>query len=206
MEENLLDVIPEVHCTAEIVPIETVVPNPLNPNTHPREQLDMMAEILRAHGWREPITISKRSGKVVRGHGRLMAALAMGLKDVPVQFQDYTSDEKELADLIADNRIAQHSFVDALALGKVLHRIGDQSRRTTGYSEEETGLLLAAEYVPPKPTDFNVVPMERLACTRDEKTIIVGAIQKWCLRAGKELKPGEVVAKICQEWETKCIS
>jgi hypothetical protein len=48
----------------------------------------------------------------VRGHGRLEAAKRLGLSKVPVDYQDYETDELERADRIADNRIAELSLTD----------------------------------------------------------------------------------------------
>ncbi len=65
-----------VFCTYdELLDTEKVVGNPKNPNEHPKEQIDMLAKIIKATGWRANITISRRSGFVVKGHGRLAAAI-----------------------------------------------------------------------------------------------------------------------------------
>ena len=89
-----------------IVPLKEIQPNPKNPNQHPPEQIKLLASIIRATGWRAPITVSKRSGLVTKGHGRLMAAELEDLTEAPVDYQDYASEAEELADLTADNRIA----------------------------------------------------------------------------------------------------
>lgn len=97
-----------VYCAHDaIVAVEDVHPNPENPNMHPDEQLRRLGMIIRNAGWRNPITVSTRSGLIVRGHGRLAAAQLEGLSEVPVDYQNYASDAEELADLIADNRIAE---------------------------------------------------------------------------------------------------
>ena len=57
-----------------IVPLKDLRPNPKNPNQHPPEQIKLLSSIIRATGWRGPITVSKRSGYIVKGHGRMMAA------------------------------------------------------------------------------------------------------------------------------------
>ena len=75
-----------------IVPIKDLQPNPKNPNQHPPEQIKLLASIIRATGWRAPITVSKRSGLVTKGHGRLMAAQLDDLTDAPVDYQDYASE------------------------------------------------------------------------------------------------------------------
>ena len=95
-----------------IVPLKDLRPNPKNPNQHPPEQIKLLASIIRATGWRAPITVSKRSGLVTKGHGRLMAAQLDDLTDAPVDYQDYASEAEELADLTADNRIAELATTD----------------------------------------------------------------------------------------------
>lgn len=94
-------------------------PNPRNPNRHSGEQIALLAKIVSAQGWRAPITVSNRSGFVVRGHGRLLAAMRLGLKQVPVDYQDYMSEQEELADLVADNRLAELAEVDDAALRQI---------------------------------------------------------------------------------------
>lgn len=108
---------PAIHCAhTAVVPLADLKPNPRNPNHHPASQIDLLARIIAEQGWRAPITISTRSGYVVRGHGRLMAARQLGLAVAPVDRQAYPSDAAELADLVADNRIAELSGMDAAAV------------------------------------------------------------------------------------------
>lgn len=65
-----------VFCTFdEILDVEKVVGNPKNPNQHPKAQIEMLAKIIKNTGWRANITISRQSGFVVKGHGRLAAAI-----------------------------------------------------------------------------------------------------------------------------------
>jgi site-specific DNA-methyltransferase (adenine-specific)/modification methylase len=98
--------------------------HPSNPNTHPERQIELLGKIIREQGWRAPITVSNRSGYIVRGHGRLQAAQWLGLKTVPVDRQDYESDEAELADLIADNRIAELAIIDDEMLVDLIGDLG----------------------------------------------------------------------------------
>jgi len=89
--------------------LDTIKPNPRNPNRHPDAQIDLLATIIKKQGWRNPIVISTLSNLVVKGHGRLMAAQQLKLKTVPVDYQHYDTPQHEYADLIADNRIAEFS-------------------------------------------------------------------------------------------------
>jgi hypothetical protein len=97
-----------VYCAHdELAYITTLVPNPRNPNQHPQKQIELLAKIIKTQGWCAPITVSTRSGFIVRGHGRLLAAQYLGASCVPVDRQDYASEAEEWADLITDNRIAE---------------------------------------------------------------------------------------------------
>ena len=69
----------KIHCAHNaLVDPATLKPNPVNPNRHSAHQIQLLASIIQEQGWRGPITVSKRSGLIVRGHGRLEAALLMG--------------------------------------------------------------------------------------------------------------------------------
>ena len=128
-----------VHCAFDkMVAIEDLKPNPRNPNTHPKEQIELLAEIIKRTGWRSPITVSTNSGLIVKGHGRLMAAELLGCKTVPVDFQDYENESLELADLMADNRIAELSEIDNKKLLNLFEEFdsGEVDFSLSGYDEK----------------------------------------------------------------------
>lgn len=129
-----------------IVPIEKVIPNPKNPNTHPAEQIKLLGRIIQAAGWRQPITVSNRSGFIVKGHGRLLAAKKAGLTEVPVDYQEYANEAEEYADLIADNRLAELSEIDTELLADIFQDIdlSEIPAELTGYTESEINDLTAA--------------------------------------------------------------
>ena len=131
----------------EIISIAKALPNPQNPNRHPDKQINLLAEIIKQQGWRAPITISNRSGYIVRGHGRLMAARLLGAESVPVDFQNYESDAAEKADMIADNRIAEFSDLDDDILAELLEQINstDFDIELSGFDFEELSKYLTIE-------------------------------------------------------------
>jgi len=90
----------------EMVPTGDLKPHPKNRNHHPSDQIERIARILIYQGWRYPIKVSKRSGFITSGHGRREAAILNEWAEVPVNYQDYDSEEQEYADLTADNAIA----------------------------------------------------------------------------------------------------
>lgn len=130
----------------EIVELEKLIPNPKNPNTHPIEQVKLLGKIIQATGWRQPITVSKRSGFIVKGHGRLMAARMAGLTHAPVDYQEYSTEAEEYADLVADNRLAELSEIDNAMLVDIFQDIdlSELPAELTGYTEDEIVDLMAA--------------------------------------------------------------
>lgn len=98
----------KVYCShTKIVPLDDLHPHPRNPNTHSDEQLKLLAKIMSKNGIRNPIKVSKRSGFITAGHGRLEAAKLNNWKEFPVDYQDYESEALEYADIVADNKIAE---------------------------------------------------------------------------------------------------
>lgn len=135
-----------VFCACDaVVATDEVKPNPRNPNEHPYDQVKMLGGIIRRTGWRAPITVSTLSGYVVKGHCRLMAARLEGLQEVPVDYQDYSSKAEELADLTADNRIAEFANINDTKLNEILTEITDSivPIDLTGYTAEECENLAA---------------------------------------------------------------
>lgn len=148
----------------EIIPLESIIPNPKNPNTHPKEQIQLLSNIISSQGWRMPIVVSTRSGFIVKGHGRLEAAKEAGMEVVPVEYQNYGTEAEEYADLIADNRIAELSIIDEDLLSELLAEMEEEYQELTGYSEDElTDLLSELEsktesYTEVDADDFEIEP------------------------------------------------
>ena len=135
-----------VFCSHDtLISIEEAVPNPRNPNQHTDAQTDVLGNIIQATGWRQPITISRQSGFVVKGHGRLLAARRKGWKQIPADYQEYTSEAEEWADLIADNRLAELSSIDNGLLVDLIREMGDDvPLELAGYDDDELADIIAA--------------------------------------------------------------
>jgi DNA modification methylase len=136
-----------VYCAYDklVNPID-IIGNPRNPNQHPKEQIKLLAHIIQSQGWRTPITVSTRSGYIVRGHGRLEAALTFGAELVPIDYQNYATEAEEWADLIADNRIAELAVINEAQLTELLAELAQESAgidvELTGYTAEQIADLI----------------------------------------------------------------
>ena len=121
----------------EVVEINKLKENPRNPNTHPSVQIDLLAQIIKKTGWRAPITVSNLSGFIVKGHGRLQAAKAAGFKHCPVEYQNFSDEEEEMAALLADNKLAELAEIDVEKLTEIFKDYEFEDLSLTGYSQEE---------------------------------------------------------------------
>lgn len=127
-----------VFCACDrIVPLEELKPNPKNPNRHPGDQVELLARVIEAQGWRQPVKVSNLSGLIVSGHGRYEAAKLLNCP-VPVDFQDYATEAEELADLLADNRIAEMAEMDNAMLAELFAELdeSDFAVDLSGYTED----------------------------------------------------------------------
>jgi hypothetical protein len=104
----------------ELAALADLKPHPRNPNRHPPHQVVSYAAIMKAHGVRQPVRVSKLSGYVTKGHGQMLGAVAAGWTHVPIEFHDYESEAHELADLVADNALGRQSEIDwSMVMGHV---------------------------------------------------------------------------------------
>lgn len=177
-----------VHCAHDlIVNVALLKPNPKNPNKHPDSQIQLLGKIIRSTGWRQPITVSKRSGFIVKGHGRLAAALLEGFEEVPVDYQNYTSEAEEYADLVADNRIAELAEIDNKMLADIFAEIdtGEIPMELTGFTEDEvenliTGLSEALHDELTEPDDVPEAPEPERVLTQAGDLWLLGSHRLIC--------------------------
>ena len=77
----------KVHCAHDaLVDPAKLLPNPVNPNQHSAHQIQLLAAIIQEQGWRAPITVSNRSGLIVRGHRQLLAQALSNLIDNALKY------------------------------------------------------------------------------------------------------------------------
>lgn len=101
----------EIMCAyAELKPLHKLQPHPENPHKHSQEQIDRLAKLIDYQGIRHPVIVSKRSGFIVAGHGRLAALKKLGVSDVPIDYQDFEDEAQEYAFIVSDNAIGKDEW------------------------------------------------------------------------------------------------
>lgn len=109
--------------------------HPDNNNLHPASQLSLYGEVLSA-GIRRAAVLSALSGRLVVGHGAVLAADAMGWESFPVQVQSFESEAEEMAFLLADNELPKLSKRADPKTAAILSRL----REKQGFNLSATGM------------------------------------------------------------------
>ena len=89
----------------ELWSIHGVIPYDLNVKQHDASQVAKIAKSIQEFGWDQPIVVDQ-NGVIIKGHGRRLAALQLGMAQVPVWVRDDLSPEQVRAARLADNRVA----------------------------------------------------------------------------------------------------
>ena len=94
-----------------ILPVAKLKPSARNPRTHTQKQIGQIAAAINAFGWTNPILVDGE-GVVIAGHGRLSAAMLLGITEVPtICIKDMTPAQKR-AYILADNKLAENAGWD----------------------------------------------------------------------------------------------
>jgi site-specific DNA-methyltransferase (adenine-specific) len=141
--------------------IGSIIPYARNSRTHSDEQVAQIAASINEWGFTNPILIDI-DGEIIAGHGRLLAAQKLGLKDVPCITAVGWSDAQKKAYVIADNKLALNAGWDndmlAVEFGELkeldfnLDLIGfDSDELASILKEPETEGLTDEDAVPDAP-------------------------------------------------------
>ena len=137
----------------ELWAIGDIKPYDKNAKIHTENQIDSLVSVIRTQGWDVPIVVDK-DGVVIKGHGRRLAALRMGLKEVPVIVRRDMSESEVKAARLSDNRVAMGDF-DVEAIKDELESLrGDGfDLGNMGFDDKELQMMLG---------DFDAMDLEAL--------------------------------------------
>jgi hypothetical protein len=96
--------------------------DPQNPRLHSRKQLRQIANSIKSFGFNVPVLIDAEKS-VIAGHGRILAAKALGWTEVPVIAIEHLDAAQRRAFAIADNRLTENSTWDDRLLAEQLREL-----------------------------------------------------------------------------------
>ena len=118
--------------------VSDLIPYARNSRTHSDVQVNKIASSIKEFGFLNPVLIDKDNG-IIAGHGRIMAAQKLGLKEVPVLQIGHLSETQKRAYIIADNRLALDAGWDEEMLRVEFAELADSDFRVelTGFELSE---------------------------------------------------------------------
>ena len=127
----------------ETLNIESLIPYAKNSRTHSAEQVAQIASSIREFGWTNPVLIDSQ-GTIIAGHGRVMAARALNIVEIPCIRLTHLSESQIRAYVIADNKLALNAGWDEEMLNSELRALAEEGDivKMTGFSDEELAELL----------------------------------------------------------------
>ncbi len=121
-----------------LVSIDKLIPYVNNARTHSQEQINKLRASLREFGFINPVIIDK-DFNIIAGHGRVLAARAEGIQEIPCVLVDYLTEAQKKAYILADNRMAMDAGWDEELLKVELESLEGEAfdLSLTGFDEKE---------------------------------------------------------------------
>jgi len=127
-------------------PVGDLRAHPGNARLHGAAQFEQIKASMLAFGFTNPLLVDE-AGVLIAGHGRLEAAVALGIDKVPVIVLRHLSAAQKEALRLADNRIAENATWDQALLRDALaaaQAAPDLDLAALGFSAAELDDILAA--------------------------------------------------------------
>ena len=118
------------------IPIDDIKPYEGNAKRHPAEQVEQIKQSISDFGFLDPVAIWK-DGRVIEGHGRLIAAHELGMKTIPVIRLDGLTDEQRRAYTLIHNKLTMNSGFDVDILSLELESIEDIDMEQYGFDASD---------------------------------------------------------------------
>lgn len=118
--------------------VSELIPYVRNARTHSEAQVAQIAASIREFGFLSPILVAE-DNTILAGHGRLAAALKLGLKKVPCVKENHLTETQKRAYIIADNKLSLNAGWDNELLAVELSELegADFNLDLLGFDEAE---------------------------------------------------------------------
>ena len=135
--------------STKLVDVSELIPYTNNSRTHSDEQVLQIAASIKEFGFLNPIIVDGSNG-IIAGHGRVMAAKKLGIKELPCIDASHLSEAQKKAYIIADNKLALNAGWDDEILRVEFDALRelDFDLTLTGFSIEELEALDVEELEP----------------------------------------------------------
>ena len=151
----------EMKLKIEYRKVSDLLPYARNARTHSDAQVSQLAASIKEFGFNNPVAIDA-DGMILCGHGRVMAAQKLGLKEVPTVCLSHLSPTQVKAYILADNKLALNAGWDADLLKIELEDLKEIEfdLNLTGFSDEELKDILVEDPTEAHEDNFDGEPPE----------------------------------------------
>lgn len=127
----------------ESLSVVSLIPYARNPRKHPEAQVKQIAASIREFGFIVPVLVDAKEN-IIAGHGRVLAAAMLGLREVPCIRASHLSEVQRRAFILADNKLTENGGWDdgMLRLEMAGLKLEGFDLALTGFGEIEIGRLL----------------------------------------------------------------
>ncbi len=180
--------------------LTSLVPYEKNPNIHPKEQIDGIAESLRRYGQYRPIVVDENM-VILNGHGLKLAMEQMGDTIADVLILKGLTEKQKMKFRIEDGKIQSLSYLDFEAVENIIKEIGETD--IIGFPAEyidalvnevvpdNMGANLEPEHKPTSKAPEQTTSHEEVQANQEERDDIEAGMEQAktiiCPHCGKEI-------------------
>lgn len=187
------------------VPIDSVIPDPVNARLHPERNMESITKSLKMYGQVKPIVVRRENNTIYAGNGTHAAAKSLGWDTIAVAFIDFDHASATGYGLL-DNRsadLADWDYKNVKAADRVLM---EAKHPTIGWTDDELVVLRATIWQPAAVSSeqFEQNTETKIAFTQEQMETVEIAVGMIREREGdKKLTEGECLRIVCNEWFPK---
>lgn len=186
--------------------IDDISPYEANAKIHDAEQVAKIAKSIKEFGWDTPIVVDENF-MIIKGHGRRLAAISLGYKEVPVIVRNDLTEDQVKAARLADNRVAMGDYDTKLLQQEIENLQFDMSGlfddKELEFMTHDIGLMNDEAFI--DDVDSEVAEQQKeveaqIKETAERQVSVVKALGFNTISASDELYVNRFIAKISAEF------
>lgn len=182
-----------------IVPIASLVQDPMNAREHPERNLETIKQSLYLYGQLKPLVVRRESNVIIAGNGTHRAATELGWTEIAVNYTDMSEVEAAGFGLV-DNRSAELAKWNFEIVARIDKLLQDEKHVTTGWTLDELEILRQADWTPPVITDeeFDIDKVLTVKFSGEQLGVIEKVIE--LMKSDEKMTDADCIVGICSLW------
>lgn len=106
----------------EYINTSELIPYANNAKIHDEIQIEQIKQSIKSYGFNDPVAIWKNN-EIIEGHGRVLAAKDLGIKQIPIIRLENLSDKQRREYMLVHNQLTMNTGFDAELLDAELQEL-----------------------------------------------------------------------------------